>query len=1858
MSIFRDLLSMPNRRTEAILFPVQYKTNSNGELERVLITKSVRLPTVTELDDWCFRGVFQNMSDIEYFSLDDLTVLHNVTGAFSDTFKGTSSLTGVVFPKGLSITGDSIKCFANAFYGADLTKLTSFPFSNLKTANGMYVMDSVFRNVTFPSSWQSINFDELESIGNPDVDSRYSFRNSFSGSTIRNYNFPELEYIKSSNGFENAFPSGSTINCPVLQTIIGGAVFKNSTKTSTLNLDALQTLDSVPFGPFPHQIVNYSVVNAPALSTVNGQAFLNIGKVELDSVISQSYYSETYKNIDELRFRNLTNIQGIEKETDSISGLFSGSFGDIYFNKLAEIPETYLFTCSYSGETLNPQSTATLHFAQVNKASIMSSKGYDVRWGLGAEAVVEFDLVPDSDELYKFSVKLLGGNKGTIAEYEIPYGKTLRQYLEENSISLDSVQNQTGIDFVSWDKSLDIPIKEDCEYTASYTVTVTFGTTDPDVMLWKSGEWVPLIDNPLTETIPWNTQSTIVPPQSNLSKKGYDFDSYTVDITQPITISQTISPVYTIIQVSVRFIYKNERINKTFVLYDSVAGKEITVDYGSSVNTRLETASNVVWKDISSDLTYPFEGLNTEIHHELGYQFRSWSYLSSRESVFDFYTDLTPYDRYTTLYAFFTEIRVTLTFDVNPDVEDDGSDGKWMSVSVLEGTQFKDVPTPRETVAGNIPAGSGFDAAAESWYYFDSESNDYVLLRKMSSTYLVMTDMTFYPKYIGTDVTLNFVDIQKDYTTTENPIDFVRIWNTGDRIKYPYEVYDTEEFNPESEKEYFSTGYVKELDTATENLFPEDVENNNAKGVYQPDADGSVFLGWTKDNTYNFTEKWGNVFWYHRLKPSQDDFKVWFEGLTNYIGIRRTNLHSAIKKRYSELLDERILGLTGKEDTSEEIAYASKLVNADPELFSSVITTKESDGIEYPSLGGDAETLINSFDKKTQYYSLLTTILGTESTYTQTASYTYHAFQQTDFGFIIRVSRSSVSDNGFVMTGVPLEFTQTTGNVNYCSNGLLYSGYFSDVPFSSILIEDEYDDHSVVLEENSILQDVVDFIDRREQIRRIIEEFFIDTSVPYTQNKNSLYDRIAVVIGDSERFAGLLTNIRSAIDSDTILTEYETRGDTISDLYNTKSGLGLDDSVIDSVVKTIYESDSESDALFEECVGYIRNNRVYPVTTAGTNDYINDSVRYTTADTTYSDIISNVTLDETLKGYIQEYLGYTDPIDPDGEPTEQETYSPFIDPRNIKQSGTVYGYWMLSEVRNKTYTLTYEVGSQSITKTVNLLDTIQENDPTIPTSPLYDIGSWDYYKNNQLVGDFEFGVTPITGDTRLLANLIPKTFVVTYDYNYGEDTQYTLAYGARLQPEYVTGQTSELVEESYTSTEIDEETGDSHDVVTVTYSNKEYEMRERLDRGVFIGYTTYDVDLKEHILNTYPENVIDGYYTFRFGEQPTQEELSNLFMGSGIGQYIYNFNNVYNPEDGQVLHGYWLPVYVRPPVITVTFVDIESGFEIVEDLEYDTIISGYAPRGYVKDGDWKDAYDNVVDIIDGTVTTLYGKLIFTINVSDIVADDETVIHNVRISDIMSNSGWDGTTTVRFAIDEGYGIGSTDADHPSLIIDGAYPLGLEINNDGIIAGAGGKGGSYVNGYGQPGGTAIKALVECKLTNNGTIAGGGGGGGAGAVIKYNTNIYNDNMSYLNTYFYNAYGSGGGGGAGIISGTGGASIGTTQFYPEKTGGEINLVLSGSVGKPGSETVGGEGGAETSYVFEGGIPRTVYSTAGGKGGDLGESGESGGNGYTGFEDLDATEYRELVIGYAGGAAGAAIEGTDKISLSGDGVIKGLLNT
>ena len=151
--------------------------------------------------------------------------------------------------------------------------------------------------------------------------------------------------------------------------------------------------------------------------------------------------------------------------------------------------------------------------------------------------------------------------------------------------------------------------------------------------------------------------------------------------------------------------------------------------------------------------------------------------------------------------------------------------------------------------------------------------------------------------------------------------------------------------------------------------------------------------------------------------------------------------------------------------------------------------------------------------------------------------------------------------------------------------------------------------------------------------------------------------------------------------------------------------------------------------------------------------------------------------------------------------------------------------------------------------------------------------------------------------------------------------------------------------------------------------------------------------------------------------------------------------------------------------------------------------------------------------------------------------------------------------------------------------------ITINNNGTIAGSGGKGGNGVISLpivtftcisqvalatpGQTGGAAISAKTGVLVTvnNYGIISGAGGGGGGGGLAGQFTNV--------------SGGGGGGGGAGISVGTGGNAGG---LLGNVSSGVCSIDNQGmTAGLPGTITTGGPGG-------NGGIPGNPGANGGGR--------------------------------------------------------------
>jgi hypothetical protein len=235
--------------------------------------------------------------------------------------------------------------------------------------------------------------------------------------------------------------------------------------------------------------------------------------------------------------------------------------------------------------------------------------------------------------------------------------------------------------------------------------------------------------------------------------------------------------------------------------------------------------------------------------------------------------------------------------------------------------------------------------------------------------------------------------------------------------------------------------------------------------------------------------------------------------------------------------------------------------------------------------------------------------------------------------------------------------------------------------------------------------------------------------------------------------------------------------------------------------------------------------------------------------------------------------------------------------------------------------------------------------------------------------------------------------------------------------------------------------------------------------------------------------------------------------------------------------------------------------------------------------------------------------------------------NANLRTLAVNAGWDQSIAVVATINSGVRMTSNTVGTPGLTINGAWPGGIELVNNGTIVGRGGNGGNGGNGgtannstydstngsAGSAGGLALTISVPVSIRNNGTIAGGGGGGGGGGGYAINTGTSKDEN-------WTKYGGGGGGGGQSSSTNSSGGAGGPSNY-----------LSGSAGGTGTFSAAGNYGA-------GGTGGTTFgqSTRGGAGGGWGSAGGPGSRYFTGTN---------AKLGGAGGAAGAATSGQANVT-------------
>lgn len=220
------------------------------------------------------------------------------------------------------------------------------------------------------------------------------------------------------------------------------------------------------------------------------------------------------------------------------------------------------------------------------------------------------------------------------------------------------------------------------------------------------------------------------------------------------------------------------------------------------------------------------------------------------------------------------------------------------------------------------------------------------------------------------------------------------------------------------------------------------------------------------------------------------------------------------------------------------------------------------------------------------------------------------------------------------------------------------------------------------------------------------------------------------------------------------------------------------------------------------------------------------------------------------------------------------------------------------------------------------------------------------------------------------------------------------------------------------------------------------------------------------------------------------------------------------------------------------------------------------------------------------------------------------------------AGWNQSAPVVATLNAGVYIYSTVVGTAALTIDGSFPGGVTLVNNGYIMGMGGKGGgatyngsAYTYNYLQSAGSdAINLGISCTIQNNSYIGGGGGGGGASS----------------STFGVGSIAAGGGAGGG--AGGDFNSNGTVT-----TGG-----AGGGIGSSGSNasanTVGGGGGrimpgSNITQTATGGTPASSASSIGGGAGNTGSTSSSG-------SSTSGSMIYVSGLGGSGGGTGSAAAG------------------
>lgn len=276
-----------------------------------------------------------------------------------------------------------------------------------------------------------------------------------------------------------------------------------------------------------------------------------------------------------------------------------------------------------------------------------------------------------------------------------------------------------------------------------------------------------------------------------------------------------------------------------------------------------------------------------------------------------------------------------------------------------------------------------------------------------------------------------------------------------------------------------------------------------------------------------------------------------------------------------------------------------------------------------------------------------------------------------------------------------------------------------------------------------------------------------------------------------------------------------------------------------------------------------------------------------------------------------------------------------------------------------------------------------------------------------------------------------------------------------------------------------------------------------------------------------------------------------------------------------------------------------------------------------------------------SMSDFWGKRATSPTFSFTISTNQT---NANLRTLAINAGWNQSSAVIATISSGVYVSSSSTGSAALTVNGSWPSGVTLVNNGYIVGMGGAGGTgagstsealIAGSAGSAGGLALSVQSYVTIANNGTIGGGGGGGGGGSARRAD---WCDKAGC--TTWTRAGGGGGGGGRSGATSSGGGAAGPTWR------GRSSSSYNATAGSSGTTSSGGSGGAGGYASFE-----RCYGGTGGSGGTWGAS---GGTGATGSSTAGLAG--EPTPGYSGGGAGAAVSGNGYISWSATGTRLGAI--